>query len=143
MICWFLKYFQNPNYFEVGPLSKVVDLFKLYTFEFGHILIRGIVWKKILLYTELLELSQMYEQVLIFFLLLPLSVSLQRRPPPITGIFPRRQLHLRRSSCATLSHPIYNNINRAIIYAPRSSHAYIQQIIKISQHMSRIKAYKL
>jgi hypothetical protein len=35
------------------------------------------------------------------------------------------------------------NINRAIIYTPGSSHAYIQQIIKISQHMSRIKAYKL
>jgi hypothetical protein len=42
-----------------------------------------------------------------------------------------------------LSHPIYKNINRAIIYAPGSSHAYIQQIIKISQHMPRIKAYKL
>jgi hypothetical protein len=42
-----------------------------------------------------------------------------------------------------LSHPIYKNINRAIIYAPGSSHAYIQQIIKISQHMSRVKAYKL
>jgi hypothetical protein len=26
-----------------------------------------------------------------------------------------------------LSHPIYKNINRAIIYAPGSSHAYIQQ----------------
>jgi hypothetical protein len=25
-----------------------------------------------------------------------------------------------------LSHPIYKNINRAIIYAPGSSHAYIQ-----------------
>jgi predicted nucleic acid-binding Zn-ribbon protein len=37
-----------------------------------------------------------------------------------------------------VSHPIYKNINRAIIYAPGSSHAYIQQIIKISQHMSRI-----
>jgi hypothetical protein len=37
-----------------------------------------------------------------------------------------------------LSHPIYKNINRAIIYAPGSSHAYIQQIIKISQHMSGI-----
>jgi hypothetical protein len=44
---------------------------------------------------------------------------------------------------APVSHPIYKNINRAIIYAPGSSHAYIQQIIKISQHMSRIKAYKL
>jgi hypothetical protein len=43
----------------------------------------------------------------------------------------------------SLSHQIYKNINRAIIYAPGSSHAYIQQIIKISQHMSRIKAYKL
>jgi hypothetical protein len=43
----------------------------------------------------------------------------------------------------SLSHPIYKNINRAIIYASGSSHAYIQQIIKISQHMSRIKAYKL
>jgi hypothetical protein len=42
-----------------------------------------------------------------------------------------------------LSHPIYKNKNRAIIYAPGSSLAYIQQIIKISQHMSRIKAYKL
>jgi hypothetical protein len=35
-----------------------------------------------------------------------------------------------------VSHPIYKNINRAIIYAPGSSHAYIQQITKISQHMS-------
>jgi hypothetical protein len=26
-----------------------------------------------------------------------------------------------------LSHPIYKDINRAIIYAPGSSHAYIQQ----------------
>jgi hypothetical protein len=26
-----------------------------------------------------------------------------------------------------VSHPIYKNINRAIIYAPGSSHAYIQQ----------------
>jgi hypothetical protein len=26
----------------------------------------------------------------------------------------------------TVSHPIYKNINRAIIYAPGSSHAYIQ-----------------
>jgi hypothetical protein len=42
-----------------------------------------------------------------------------------------------------VSHPIYKNINRAIIYAPGSSHAYIQQIIKISQHMSRIKTYKI
>jgi hypothetical protein len=42
-----------------------------------------------------------------------------------------------------VSHPIYKNINRAIIYAPESSHTYIQQIIKISQHMSRIKAYNI
>jgi hypothetical protein len=42
-----------------------------------------------------------------------------------------------------MSHPIYKNINRAIIYAPGLSHAYIQQIIKISQHMSRVKTYKL
>jgi hypothetical protein len=28
---------------------------------------------------------------------------------------------------AHVSHPIYKNINRAIIYAPGSSHAYIQQ----------------
>jgi hypothetical protein len=28
---------------------------------------------------------------------------------------------------AYLSNPIYKNINRAIIYAPGSSHAYIQQ----------------
>jgi hypothetical protein len=42
-----------------------------------------------------------------------------------------------------VSHPIYKNINRAIIYAAGSSHAYIQQIIKISQHMSRIIAYNL
>jgi hypothetical protein len=41
-----------------------------------------------------------------------------------------------RARAAHLSHPIYKNINRAIIYAPGSSHAYIQQIIKISQHMS-------
>jgi hypothetical protein len=36
----------------------VVDLFKLYTFDLGHIFIRAIVWKKILLYSELLELFQ-------------------------------------------------------------------------------------
>jgi hypothetical protein len=36
----------------------VVDLFKLYTFDFGHIFSRAIVWKKILLYSELLELLQ-------------------------------------------------------------------------------------
>jgi hypothetical protein len=48
-----------------------------------------------------------------------------------------------RGGGGNLSHPIYKNINRAIIYALGSSHAYIQQIIKISQHMSRIKAYKL
>jgi hypothetical protein len=36
----------------------VVDLFKLYTFDFGHIFIRAIVWKKILLYSELLKLLQ-------------------------------------------------------------------------------------
>jgi hypothetical protein len=30
----------------------------------------------------------------------------------------------RRTSA--VSHPIYKNINRAIIYAPGSSHAYIQ-----------------
>jgi hypothetical protein len=34
----------------------VVDLFKLYTFDFGHIFIRAIVWKEILLYSEFLEL---------------------------------------------------------------------------------------
>jgi hypothetical protein len=45
----------------------------------------------------------------------------------------------RLATKSPLSHPIYKNINRAIIYAPGSSHAYIQQIIKISQHMSRIK----
>jgi hypothetical protein len=53
------------------------------------------------------------------------------------------QVFCRRPMIGLLSHPIYKNINRAIIYAPGSSHAYIQQIIKISQHMSRIKAYKL
>jgi hypothetical protein len=36
----------------------VVDLFKLYTFDFGHIFIRAMVWKKILLYSELLEVFQ-------------------------------------------------------------------------------------
>jgi hypothetical protein len=53
--------------------------------------------------------------------------------------------NLAPSSCprGPLLHPIYKNINRAIIYASGSSHTYIQQIIKISQHMSRIKAYKL
>jgi hypothetical protein len=71
-----LKIISKPNYFEVGPQSKVVDLFKLYTFDFGHIFIRAIFWKEILLYSELLELSQIYEQVLIFFLLLsPLCFS--------------------------------------------------------------------
>jgi hypothetical protein len=28
---------------------------------------------------------------------------------------------------SNVSHPIYKNINQAIIYAPGSSHAYIQQ----------------
>jgi hypothetical protein len=36
----------------------VVDLFKLYTFDFGHIFIRAIVWNKILCYSKLLELLQ-------------------------------------------------------------------------------------
>jgi hypothetical protein len=36
----------------------VVDLFKVYTFDFRHIFIRAIVWKKILPYNELLELLQ-------------------------------------------------------------------------------------
>jgi hypothetical protein len=48
-----------------------------------------------------LNFCKIYEQVLVFFLLLPLSVSLQRCSPPIVGIFPNRQLPPRRSSCAT------------------------------------------
>jgi hypothetical protein len=36
----------------------MVDPFKLYICYFGHIFIRTIVWKEILLYTELLELLQ-------------------------------------------------------------------------------------
>jgi hypothetical protein len=47
------------------------------------------------------------------------------------------------TGAAPLSHPIYKNINRAIIYASGSGHAYTQQIIKISQHVSRVNAYKL
>jgi hypothetical protein len=43
-----------------------------------------------------------------------------------------------KSSRTQLSHPIYKDINRAIIYASGSSHTYIQQIIKISQHMPGI-----
>jgi hypothetical protein len=54
----------------------VVDLFKLYTFNFGHMFIRAIVWKQILLYSALLEILQIYEHVLIFFLLLPPSLFL-------------------------------------------------------------------
>jgi hypothetical protein len=34
---------------------------------------------------------------------------------------------LKTSVTPIMSHPIYKNINRAIIYAPGSSHAYIQQ----------------
>jgi hypothetical protein len=60
------------------------------------------------------------------------------------GILPKRRvISYTKLYPSDLSHPIYKNINRAIIYAPGSSHAYIQQIIKISPHMSRIKAYKL
>jgi hypothetical protein len=47
-------------------------------------------------------------------------------------------LEIPRILGASLSHPIYKDINRAIIYAPGSSHTYIQQIIKISQHMPGI-----
>jgi hypothetical protein len=37
-----------------------------------------------------------------------------------------------------LSHPIYKDINRAIIYAPRSSHAYIQQnYLDITTHITK------
>jgi hypothetical protein len=54
----------------------VVDLFKLYTFNFGHMFIRAIVWKETLLYSELLEILQIYEHVLIFFLLLLPSLFL-------------------------------------------------------------------
>jgi hypothetical protein len=36
----------------------VVDLYKLYTFDFGHIFIRAVVWKKILYFSELLKLLQ-------------------------------------------------------------------------------------
>jgi hypothetical protein len=36
----------------------VVDLFKIYTFYFWHIVIRAIVWQKILFFSELLELLQ-------------------------------------------------------------------------------------
>jgi hypothetical protein len=54
-----------------------------------------------------------------------------------------QRYHIPEFQGGRMSRPIYKNINRAIIYAPGSSHAYIQQIIKISQHMSRIKAYKL
>jgi hypothetical protein len=35
--------------------------------------------------------------------------------------------HTKEEANWKLSHPIYKNINRAIIYAPGSSHAYIQQ----------------
>jgi hypothetical protein len=37
-----------------------------------------------------------------------------------------------------LSHPIYKDINRAIIYAPGSSHAYIQQNYQdITTHITK------
>jgi hypothetical protein len=66
------------------------------------------------------------------------------RPPRAAAPLLPHPLDRRRLGLvAPLSHPIYKNINRAIIYAPGSSHAYIQQIIKISQHMSQIRAYKL
>jgi hypothetical protein len=80
----------------------VVDLFKLYTFDFGHIFIRAIVWKKILLYSVLLELLQNLRTGP--RLLPPASPSLflcRRCPPPITGISPSHQLPSRPSSCAT------------------------------------------
>jgi hypothetical protein len=39
---------------------------------------------------------------------------------------------------AKLSHPIYKNINRAIIYAPGSSRAYIQQNYQdITTHITK------
>jgi hypothetical protein len=49
----------------------VVDLFEFYTFNFGHIFIRAIVWKKILLTVNSLNFCKIYEQVLIVFLLPP------------------------------------------------------------------------
>jgi hypothetical protein len=72
----------------------VVDLFKLYTFYFGHIFNRAIVWKKILLYSELLELSQIYEQVLVFFLLLPPLCFSAAPPTAHRRRFSGRQLPL-------------------------------------------------
>jgi hypothetical protein len=60
-------------------------------------------------------------------------------PEPLSILEPLIHFPLPPSSPApAMSHPIYKNINRAIINAPGSSHAYIQQIIKISQHMSGI-----
>jgi hypothetical protein len=42
-----------------------------------------------------------------------------------------------------LSHPIYKNINRAIIYAPGSSHAYTTESSRYHNTCLEIKAYKL
>jgi hypothetical protein len=78
----------------------VVDRFKLYTFDFGHIFSRAIGWKKFYFIVNSLNFCKIYEQVLIFFLLLSLSV-LCSAAQPIAGVFPGRQLPLRRSSCAT------------------------------------------
>jgi hypothetical protein len=56
------------------------------------------------------------------------------RVPGAVGLFEYvvMTFSLKNAGSTYLSHPIYKNINRAIIYAPGSSHAYIQQIIKIS-----------
>jgi hypothetical protein len=80
----------------------VVDLFKLYTFDFGHIFIRAIVCKKILLYSELLEVLQNLRTGP--HLLPPASRSLfvcsaARRPSP--AFSPSCRLLDRRSSYAT------------------------------------------
>jgi hypothetical protein len=76
-----------------------------------------------------------------------LSTASPTRAHPISLLFPPAQRPLnpnpRRFCCSApassarcgpppsplpcLSHPIYKNINRAIIYASGSSHAYIQQ----------------
>jgi hypothetical protein len=64
-----------------------------------------------------LNFCKIYEQILVFFLLLPLSVSLQRRPPPIVGISTSHQLPPRRSSYATWP-PAHPPTARPTLLAP-------------------------
>jgi hypothetical protein len=102
----------------------VVDLFKLYTFNFGHIFIRAIVWNS-------LNFCKIYEQVIIFFLLLrPLCFSealpaahRRRFPRPPTAPSPLFLRHLAPSSPArptSLAPPRADTSRRCPLEPPRA-----------------------